>query len=151
MLQQPLSAASKLRDMGLKVPGTVLICQAGHPDEIIRLEVVPEVLNDFKKKGHDYILINLDRGPDQEHWRAALSEMNRMARRDKPMPNPIPVAQDSNKEWSLSPEDVPLIENNHGSPVTKQVKAAAIFKCKVCDMSWDSNRALATHERFAHK
>ena len=152
----PLSAANKLRNQVLSVPGTVLIGQAGHPDKVIRLEHVPEYLNEFKKRGAEHLFINMDRGPDQEAWNTAMREVFSTARRDRPVPNPIPVSQDSHAEWAVSVDDVPLIEN--GIKVERiettniQTKTKPeIFKCNLCAMTWDSNRALAIHKGHVHK
>lgn len=172
-MQAQLSAASRLREEVLKMPGVILIGEAGHPDKIIRLQSVPEYMNEFKvrpDKGN-YIFINLDKGPHQEAWKRLNAEAGRTARRDMPVPSPVHVAPDSHKEWSIGPDEVPLVENGgvvpqslnptraietiektmDRKPDVTETPKQGIFKCKTCNLTWDSNRALSTHERFAHK
>jgi len=152
-----ISAANKLRNQVLAVPGTILIGQAGHPDKIIRFEHVPDYLNEFKKKNASYIFINMDKGPDQEAWSNAMRETFSTARRDRPVPNPIPVAPDSHEEWSVSLEDVPLIENGVAEVTVQEVKNEGpqvvnpIFACPVCNLTYNSEHAMKIHKGRAHK
>jgi len=114
-----LSAASRLREQTLAIPGTVLLTSAGRPDQVIRFSRLPEIIKSYRdtklKEGKDlpiHTILNLDNGPDSECWRNTLREANAMARRDKPMPVPAPVAPSCKDEWALGPEDVPVIELN---------------------------------------
>lgn len=113
------TAASRLRDNVLKVPGTVLLISAGHPDKVVRFNRLPEIVQKYREqkeaeRGEKFptvhTALNLDIGPDSECWRNAMREAGSMARRDKPMPSPIEVAQDCKSEWAIDNEDVPVIE-----------------------------------------
>src|SRR3569833_2938942 len=114
-----LNAASRLREQVLKIPNTVLLISAGHPDRVIRFNRLPEIIQVYRKnkeqeKGFisEHTALNLDIGPDQECWRNAMRESSQMARRDRPMPEPLAVAPDTKTDWALGPEDVPVVEMN---------------------------------------
>ena len=147
----PLSAANKLRNQVLSVPGTVLISQAGRPDKIIRFETVPDYLTEFKRRGQDYIFINMDRGPDQEAWNTAMRDAFSTARRDRPIPAPVEVSKDSHEEWSVSADDVPVIENGV-KVVSKDEKPVInpIINCDKCNVSFNSEHGLKIHKGRAH-
>ena len=90
-----LSADSRLREKVTAVPGTVVLIGAGNVDRVIRFTKMPTCLIPFKKKiegGSVFpVLLNLDRGPDQEAWKEAQREAFIGARRDRPMPGAVPV------------------------------------------------------------
>ena len=150
-----LSAASRLREQVLAIPGTVLLAQAGHVDKVIRFQHVPDYLakhdEKFTKGKRPYIFINLDRGPDQEIWSTTMKGVYSEARRDKPIPEAIPVAPECKAEWNVGPEDVPLIEN--GLVIVEATKPveAQIFKCDICGITYDKERAIRMHKMKAHK
>lgn len=155
---QRMSAANRLRKEVLSVPGTVLLSQAGNPDQVIRFQHIPDCLKAFKKKDDDYIFLNLDFGPPQEAWATAQRDIYQTARRDRPIPNPVPVAIECKDEWSMGPEDVPLVENGIIIPTsTIPAPSAAtevvnpIIKCDLCTMSFNSEHALKIHVGRAHK
>ena len=108
-----LSAANRLRNQVLEVPGTVLLVNAGFPDRVIRFEKLPQCLVDFKATQRNdenkHITINLNMGPASEAWRDAMDVVRRTARRDRPVPDPLAVAENSKEEWSVGIEDVPVI------------------------------------------
>ena len=134
-----LSAANKLRNQVLSVPGTVLLAQAGRPDKIIRFETIPDYLTEFKRGGQDYIFINMDRGPDQEAWNTAMRDAFSTARRDRPIPPPVDVSKDSHEEWSVSPDDVPVIENGVKPVPKSEAKPvdSPIIACDKCSMPFN--------------
>ena len=162
MLTHPLSAANKLRNQVLAVPGTILISQAGHPDKVIRLEYVPEYLKSFHVKPFRgvHIFINMDKGPDQEAWTTAMREVSSTAKRDRPIPLPKSVSQDYHAEWSVSPDEVPLIENGLQVVVAPSPKPQTVvpvpvqpvkseFQCE-CSYVAKSQAGLVAHKRH-HK
>ncbi len=156
-----LSAANKLRNQVLDIDGTVLLCTAGRVDAVLRFQVVPDCLVPFRRDGQKHVFINLDNGPAREAWETARREVFLKARRDRPIPEPIPVAENSNEEWSLSPEDVPLVENLAGElanpkPITevlaeKRDAVAVAYKCEVCGKEFTSEHALKIHMGRYHK
>lgn len=110
-----LSAANRLRNKVLEIPGTVLIVNPGYVDKVIRFRNLPEILVEFKKNSRNnetekHITIDLGTGPASEAWRNAMDVVRRTARRDVPIPDPIEVATDSHEDWSVVEEDVPVIE-----------------------------------------
>lgn len=141
-----LNAASRLRDQVLSVPNTVLLVAAGRVDRVIRFNRRPNMLSKYRfDKAREssqsltdidtpYTVLNMDKGPDAETWRNIEREVNQTSRRDRPVPDPLSVAEDCHEEWSVAPEDVPLIELNHvtemepvspsSAPVIKQPKKA---------------------------
>lgn len=119
-----LNAASRLRNEVLKVPHTVLLISPGHPDNVVRFNRPPEALTayrllkvreinpnftekDFKTVHTEFDLGN---GPQAQAWADICDEVKRQARRDVPTPMPEPCAPDSQTDWSMGPEEVPLVE-----------------------------------------
>lgn len=92
-----LSASAALRKDIISSPNIILLCSAGFPDKIIRVVPLPS------RK------LNLDRGPDMEEWKDIERQVYTRARRDRPIPTPVPVAQSSKDEWSLRLEDIPTV------------------------------------------
>lgn len=109
-----LSAASRLRNKCLEVPNTILLYSAGEVDKVIR--VIPL----------ESCVLNLDRGPDQEKWEDIKGIINSEARRDRPVPRPLPVSQKTSEEWSLLPEDIPVIELPNLIKAEEDKKAAEL-------------------------
>lgn len=154
-----LSAANRLRIEVLAVPGTVLLSQAGIPDKVIRYQKVPDPIEKLKADNSIYqtrshYTVNLDRGPDQEAWRDAQREVFLQARRDKPVPEPVSVAENSHEEWSVGNEDVPMVENAIVLPaaVREAAPQPINFTCIDCTRSdFSSEQALKIHRGRAHK
>lgn len=164
-----VSAANRLRDKVSAINGTCLLVTAGHPDKIIRFQALPGSLEKLyfdkaaaegiKTKEVIYpVMINLDRGPDQEAWNAAKREFFLMARRDRPIPEPLPVSEDSHMDWSVDAEDVPVIENAIAAPVVhvpslnsdiSPVAADAERTCDNCMAEFKTEHALKIHKARA--
>lgn len=150
---QTLSAANKLRSKVLTLPGIVVLTSAGHPDKVIRFQVMPEVLVKLEKdkdEGRGYLCVNLDRGPDQEAWRDAMDVTRRTARRDVPIPDPLAVSEDCHSDWSVGEEDVPTIENAI-EIVSVQKAREDEFKCTECPKTFTSESGVKIHKSRAHK
>ena len=142
-----LSADSKLRNRVTAVAGTVVLVGAGNVDRVIRFTRLPECLVAFKTKTQGSsvfpVVLNLDRGPDQEAWNAAQREAYIGARRDRPMPDPLPVAADNAKGWSVDEEDVPVIEFQTAAKETEDEKTAV---CGTCTVDFKTENALNIHK-----
>lgn len=161
-----VSAANRLRDRVGSIPGTVLFVQAGYPDKILRFQVLPESLKkleldkvnagkkpgEFEKEVKSWpVEVNLDWGPAQEAWKQAQREFLLTARRDRPVPEPLPVAEDSHQEWSVDEEDVPVVENALSVPETVALKQRAATTCDTCTMEFKTEHALNIHKARSHK
>lgn len=117
-----LNAASRLREEVLNVPNTVLLISVGHPDKVIRFTRMPDSLKRWrdnkaaerseKEFPTAHTPINLDKGPDAEAWKEITRELFLQARRDRPVPEALPVAEDCHTDWSVGPEEVPVVEIN---------------------------------------
>ncbi len=140
-----LSAASRLREKVVAIPGTVILSGAGHPDEAIRFTETPACLLPFKTKidgGTSWpVKLNLDRGPQQEAWAQAKRESFLRARRDKPMPEPLRVAAECKDEWALDADDIPVVEYEQ-----KAEGAVKGFQCATCTKSWPTQKGLEIHQ-----
>lgn len=119
-----LNAASRLRNEVLKVPHTVLLISPGHPDKVVRFNRAPEALKAYRLQKvreinprfteAEYKTVHtefdLGNGPQAEAWNAICDEVKRQARRDIPTPQPEEVSPDSQTDWMMGPEDVPVVE-----------------------------------------
>lgn len=152
-----VSAANRLREKVSSINGTCILIAAGHPDKIIRFQALPKSLETlyFEKAAAEGIktkeviypvMINMDRGPDQEAWNAAKREFFLMARRDRPVPEPLPVSEDSHADWSVDAEDVPVIENGIASA---DAPVALATTCDVCTVEFKTEHALKIHKARA--
>lgn len=152
-----VSAAIRLREKVSSVPGTCLIISAGHPDKIIKFQVLPKSLEKLffdnaaaqgikTSKVLYPVTINLDKGPDQEAWNASKREFFLSARRDRPVPEPLPVSEDSHTDWSVDEEDVPVIEN---AIVSADAKIEASTTCETCTVPFKTEHALKIHKARA--
>lgn len=143
-----LSADSRLRARVSAIPGTVILVGAGHVDRAIRFTKLPAVLEPFKTKSEGErvfpVILNLDRGPHQEAWNSAQREAYLHARRDRPMPEALPVAADNSKGWSLDAEDVPVIEYDD-KPAEEKTENKK-FICDTCTVGFNTENALAIHK-----
>lgn len=92
-----LSAGSRLREEILKSPNVFLLTRAGSVDRVIR--VVP-----LEGK-----VLNLDNGPEGEEWATVERQIFLRSRSDRALPQPVPVAQSSRDEWSISLVEIPTI------------------------------------------
>lgn len=141
-----LSSDSRLRNKVAAVPGTVILMGAGHVDRVIRFTTIPTCLENFKTKiegGTVFpVLLNLDRGPDQEAWNQARREAFLSARRDKPMPDPLPVSEKTSEGWAVDNEDVPVIEYEIKPIESKQEN----FICDTCTTAFNTAHALKIHQ-----
>lgn len=146
-----LSADSRLRQRVTAVHGTVVLVGAGNVDRVIRYARLPKCLLPFKTKiegGTVFpVLLNLDRGPDQEAWNAAQREAFLGARRDRPMPEPLPVAADNTKGWSVDDEDVPVVEFDE--PAAKVAADEQKYVCETCTVAFNTENALGIHKTRA--
>lgn len=143
-----LSADSRLRSQVAAVPGTVILVGAGHVDRVIRFTKLPAVLENFKTKAEGAsvypVMLNLDLGPDQEAWNNAQREAFLGARRDRPMPEPLPVSAENKDGWSVDNEDVPVIEFDE--PVAKENTKEEKFVCSTCTVNFKTENALSIHK-----
>ena len=142
-----LSAANRLRDKVVAVPGTVILSGAGHPDAVIRFTETPACLLPFRTKIEGGLIwpvkLNMDRGPHQEAWAQAKRESFLRARRDRPMPEPLRVANECKDEWSLDAEDVPVVEYEMKAAAAQ---AAADLKCSTCTQTFQTAKGLEIHK-----
>ena len=146
-----LSADSRLRSRVAAIPGTVILVGAGNVDRVIRFTKLPAVLETFKTKTEGAsvfpVILNLDRGPDQEAWNGAQREAFLGARRDRPMPEALPVAADNTKGWSVDAEDVPVVEFDAPAAAAKAEEKS--FICDTCTVSFNTENALGIHKTRA--
>jgi hypothetical protein len=144
-----LSADSRLRNRVAAVNGTVILVGAGNVDRVIRFTKLPACLVPFKTKTEGAsvfpVMLNLDRGPDQEAWNAAQREAFLGARRDRPMPEALPVAADNAKGWSVDEEDVPVVEFEAPTAAEEEKK----FVCETCTVGFNTENALGIHKTRA--
>lgn len=142
---QQLSADNRLRQTVSAQDGIVILTGAGNVDRVIQFTRLPECLVPFKtkKEGKSVfpVVLNLDRGPHQEAWRDATREAFLSARRDRPMPEPLPVAATNAEGWSVGVEDVPLVEMEDKPSDEKTVN-----KCETCTMEFRTPKALSIHK-----
>ena len=92
------------------------------------------------------MVLNLDRGPDQEAWNAAQREAFLGARRDRPMPEPLPVAKDNVTGWSVDTEDVPVIELEAKKAEADEPEE---HTCTTCTVKFNTANALDIHKKRA--
>lgn len=145
-----LSADNRLRNKVAAVEGTVILVGAGNVDRVIRFTELPEVLKPFMSKdpasneSHYPVMINLDRGPDQEAWTAAMRDANARARRDKPIPQALEVSAKHSEGWSVDVEDVPVIE--YDGTISVEVSK---LKCGTCGLEAKTENGLRIHQSRA--
>ena len=146
-----LSADSRLRARVAAIPGTVILVGAGNVDRVIRFTKLPVALEAFKTKAEGSssfpVILNLDRGPDQEAWNNAQREAFLSARRDRPMPEALPVAADNTKGWSVDVEDVPVVEFDAPAAAAKAEENK--FICETCPVVFNTTNALEIHKKRA--
>ena len=146
-----LSADSRLRSRVAAVKGTVILVGAGNVDRVIRFTKLPACLAPFKTKvegGTVFpVILNLDRGPDQEAWNAAQREAFLGARRDRPMPDALPVSSDNTKGWSVDDEDVPVVEFDEPAAAVKAEEKK--YVCDTCTVDFNTENALSIHKTRA--
>ena len=145
-----LNADVKLRNKVAAVEGTVILIGAGHVDRVIRFTKLPECLEAFKTKVIDGtvtwpVLLNLDRGPDQEAWAQAKRETFVTARRDRPVAEPLPVSAKNSEGWSVDAEDVPVVEIETKDKVDEESGVV----CETCTVKFNTAKALDIHKARA--
>lgn len=144
-----LSADSRLRNRVTAIEGTVVLVGAGNVDRVIRFSPrMPACLIPFKTKTDGKsifpVLLNLDRGPDQEAWNAAQRESFLSARRDRQMPEALPVSADNKTGWSVDADDVPVVELPQiNEELGEDVKS---FICETCTVNFKTENALGIHK-----
>ena len=145
-----LSADNRLREKVGSVDGTVILVGAGHVDRVIRFTKLPASLVPFKTKfdGESIfpVMLNLDRGPDQEAWAQARREAFVSARRDRPMPEPLQVSATTSEGWSVDVEDVPVVEFNIDSPSAVKAIANSLLTCETCTQDFPTEKGLKIHQ-----
>lgn len=132
-----MTAASKLRDICLALEGVILITAAGHPDKILRVLPLDKRFKDTHGKKDSQgkyvepcLVLSLDNGPQAEAWREIERDIFIRSRRDRAIPSPVPVAPSSKEEWSINPEDIPVVtlipeaQEIAETPIVNQVKVA---------------------------
>ena len=141
-----LSADNRLRQKVASIDGTIVLVGAGNVDRVIRFTRLPDCLIPFKTKSGDDrvfpVILNLDRGPDQEAWTNAKREAFLGARRDRPMPEALPVSEDNTKGWSADVDDVPVVEFEAG----QATEAPDKFQCENCTVGFNTEHALKIHK-----
>lgn len=146
-----LPADVRLRNKVSSVEGTVILIGAGHVDRVIRFTNLPPVLKPFMTPVPDTkdftfpVMLNLDRGPDQEAWAAAVRDAHSRARRDKPIPQPLEVSAKHSEGWSVDVEDVPVIEYDEKAVVAEP----SSLKCGSCDFEARTENGLRIHQSRA--
>lgn len=158
-----LTADNKLRARVAAIPGTVILVGAGHPDRVVRFETLPDCLKQYMSKAYSKdgaemnvypVILNLDRGPGQEAWAQASREVFLTARRDKPTPDPLAVAEKPSEGWSLEEADVPLIENgkapvpvvSESVPVSENEAVVPLTAtCPTCTVEFKNAHGLKIH------
>lgn len=144
-----LSADNRLREKVSAIEGTVILMGAGHVDRVVRFTNLPDILVPFKTKrdGKEVfpVLLNLDRGPDQEAWHQAQRHAFLNARRDRPMPEPLPVSAKNSEGWSVDAEDVPVIESE-AKKESKTDEEPESLVCESCNRSFNTPKALNIHK-----
>ena len=148
-----LNADSRLRNRVAAIEGTVILIGAGNVDRVIRFTRLPACLVPFKTKTEKSpifpVVLNLDRGPDQEAWNAAQREAFLGARRDRPMPEPLPVSPDNKTGWSVDAEDVPVIELAALKDDLVDEKQEKSYVCETCTVDFKTENALGIHQTRA--
>lgn len=148
-----VSAASRLRDEVLSVPSTMLLQQGGFVDRVIRVLPLP---------GRKF---NLDIGPDIEAWNEIQRLMFLHSRRDKPVPLPLAVSENTREEFSVRSEDVPTVTlvgyTPEGEAAAAEPAAAVVpkaeakvnpFQCTECDAPPFKNEVgVRMHKVHKHK
>lgn len=142
-----ISADNRLRAKVAAIEGTVILIGAGHVDRAIRFSEIPDCLRPFLTKVEGKpdaypVLLNLDRGPDQEAWAAAKREAFLRSRRDKQIPEALPVSEKNSEGWSLDASDVPFIEFDGTTPISDGLK----HTCAQCTQNFNTEHALKIHQ-----
>lgn len=143
-----ISADNRLRAKVAAIKGTVILIGAGHVDRAIRFSPdIPDCLVPFKTKieGAEAVfpvLMNLDRGPDQEAWAQSERESFLRSRRDKQIPQPLPVSEKNSEGWSLDAEDIPVIEFDAAIAKSGGTK----HTCATCTVDFNTEHALKIHQ-----
>lgn len=161
MRTQLLTAHQKLRNSALAQEGMVLVVQGGQPDKAIRVLPLPKFLEEqvirSKKQGKSWVELFLDTGPDLEAWRDLEREIFLRAPRDQAMPRPIAVANGIREEWSLNPEDIPVVRLHdtdqvpvEDAPEEVKLETRPVYKCQECPRMFDKASGLRMHIRNRH-
>lgn len=142
-----ISPDNRLRAKVTAIKGTVIIIGAGHVDRAIRYTALPDCLKPFMTKvdgGPDVfpVLLNLDRGPDQEAWAQAKRESFLRARRDQQIPEPLPVSEKNSEGWSLDVDDIPVVEFDAAISKSGGIK----HTCATCTVDFNTEHALKIHQ-----